>query len=139
MSDPYEYQRYQDPFEMVELQRNEYRRRQEIEASEIDLVKSTGRYEQFMDHARRRLVMEMRMDIYGKRHPKEHVVRYPADWWEAVKERFAPAWFRDRYPVRFVEVTASLLETYPDIQPAIPDRRPVMHFAVKRNIQFPIW
>ncbi len=27
-------------------------------------------------------------------------ISYPADWWEAVKERFAPAWFVQRYPVR---------------------------------------
>jgi hypothetical protein len=30
----------------------------------------------------------------------EHV-KYPANWWEAVKERFAPAWALKRWPVRY--------------------------------------
>ena len=29
--------------------------------------------------------------------------KYPADWWQALKERFAPAWFLRRWPVRYIE------------------------------------
>ncbi len=28
-------------------------------------------------------------------------VSYPRDWWEAVKQRFAPSWFLCRWPIRF--------------------------------------
>lgn len=30
-------------------------------------------------------------------------VLYPRDWWEAVKERFAPVWFTRRYPIRYID------------------------------------
>ena len=30
-------------------------------------------------------------------------VSYPQDWWEALKERFAPSWLRKRYPVKYTE------------------------------------
>src|SRR5678809_654895 len=30
---------------------------------------------------------------------RECVAEYPADWWQALKERFAPKWFLRRYPV----------------------------------------
>ena len=126
-------------FDEIHLERQTYARRQEIEDREIQNVKRHGHYQDFMDHARRCLVMEMRMDIYGKRHPDRHVIRYPADWWQAVKERFAPAWFRDKYPVVFTEVTASLNETYPDIQPALPDREPVLRFIVASKPEYYTW
>ena len=29
----------------------------------------------------------------------EHI--RPADWWESVKERFAPAWYTRRWPIRY--------------------------------------
>ncbi len=32
-------------------------------------------------------------------------VEYPRDWWEAVKERFAPAWALRRWPVRKIAHT----------------------------------
>jgi hypothetical protein len=32
-------------------------------------------------------------------------VAFPADWWEALKARWAPEWFKKRYPVNFRIVT----------------------------------
>lgn len=29
------------------------------------------------------------------------LARWPADWWQAVKERFAPTWFLNRWPVKW--------------------------------------
>lgn len=34
-------------------------------------------------------------------------VDYPADWWEAVKQRFAPQWFLRHYPVRMTRHTVN--------------------------------
>jgi hypothetical protein len=31
-------------------------------------------------------------------------IKCPANWWEAVKERWAPAWFKARWPVQYNEV-----------------------------------
>jgi len=30
-----------------------------------------------------------------------HEVHYPRDWWEAVRERWAPAWWLTRWPVQY--------------------------------------
>jgi hypothetical protein len=91
------------------------------------------------DHARRQMVIQMRHTIYGKPHPEVHVIRFPSDWWQAVKERFAPAWFRDRWPVKFTSVMASLEELYPNIRPELPDHGPVFRFRVHKREEFPVW
>lgn len=31
-------------------------------------------------------------------------IRYPASWWDAVKERFFPAWAYKRWPARYVSL-----------------------------------
>jgi len=128
-----------DHIRTVELQRKEYAAQVALDEREIELCQKRGTVEEIRDHARRQLVMTMRAAIYGKDHPKRHVIRYPETWWEAVKERFAPAWFRDRYPVRFVEISASLEELYPEIETALPDRMPVMKFHIAKRIECPIW
>lgn len=48
------------------------------------------------------LIAEIRGFVAAK---KESVtVRYPADWWQAVKLRFAPQWFLGQWPVLYREV-----------------------------------
>jgi hypothetical protein len=78
----------------------------------------------------------MRAYIFGKDHPKREVVIYPETWWDAVKDRFAPTWFRSRFPVKYTKVTASLEEVYPDIRPAIPDKHAVLMFTVQTHNQY---
>lgn len=63
------------------------------------------------------MLIDLKLTVYGKDHGPPEIIRYPADWWQALKERFAPAWFRDRYPVKFTEHTISLREFYPHIRP----------------------
>lgn len=118
------------PMNQVELRRKEYAASIEIDERELDEVRDIG-------HGR--LLMTLRMQVYGKDHAKKHVIRYPATWRDAVKERFAPAWFLDRYPVRFTVVEASLEELYPDIEPALPDRNPVMKFTVAKRDECLVW
>jgi hypothetical protein len=75
-------------------------------------------------------------DVYGLHHEKRDVVRFPADWWQAFKERWAPLWFRMRYPVIYTEVTVSMREIYPDIAPKIPDKRHTFVFhTMRRNYE----
>jgi hypothetical protein len=50
--------------------------------------------------------------------------KYPADWWEAVKERFAPAWFLKRYPVKYTHKEFQVKATYPELM--IRGQEPVM-------------
>lgn len=49
--------------------------------------------------------------VTGRRLPE---VRYPADWWQAFKERWFPVWAKERWPVRFT--TCDIQALYPDIQ-----------------------
>jgi hypothetical protein len=41
------------------------------------------------------------VSLFAAENLKKYEFRRPLDWWEAVKERFAPAWFLQRYPVRY--------------------------------------
>jgi hypothetical protein len=50
---------------------------------------------------------------------RECMAEYPADWIEALKERFAPAWFLRRWPVRKARIDMQVL--YPRI--AFPRER----------------
>ena len=34
----------------------------------------------------------------------EKIVRYPASWWQGLKEVFFPKWLQRRFPVRYTEV-----------------------------------
>lgn len=126
-------------FQTVELRRKEFTARTEINEKEIEICRRRGQIDMRYDHARRKLVMTIHAAIYGKKHPERHIIRYPETWWEAVKERFAPAWFRDRYPVRFVEISASLEELYPEVEPAMPGKTPAMIFLVAKRADRPAW
>lgn len=56
----------------------------------------------FQDEMNRRLVVSLTRSIPGTkvRHETTKVIRYPATWWDAVKERFCP-----RLGVRYTEET----------------------------------
>jgi hypothetical protein len=56
------------------------------------------------------------------------MAEYPSNWKEALKERFAPAWFLRRWPVRKTRIDMEVL--YPEI--AIPERKHTVRIAVRR-------
>lgn len=118
--------------EAIGLQRMDYAARVSIDEKQ-KLRCPQAEWRKFEDRARNQVIHELRLAVYGKDHPDRHVIRFPADWWQAVKERFAPAWFRDRWPVVFTEIGVSLKELYPDIEPVLPDQGPVMRL-VKREL-----
>ena len=60
-------------------------------------------------------------------------VTYPADWWQAVKQRFAPAWFLARWPVELAVWEPFVI--YPEIK--LPDHR---HYVqIRRLSEMPAW
>lgn len=128
-------QPYATHSEVIELERKTFEYWRNID----ERLLQRGDFRKVEDHLRREIVYKARFDIYGKGHPERHVIRFPSDWWQAVKERFAPAWFRDRYPVQFTEVSASLEELYPEFEPAIPDRQHVLKVAVRKEPVYPIF
>lgn len=58
--------------------------------------------------------------IYAGPPQTKTISAYPADWWQAVKQRFAPKWFLRRYPVKTILFTITVQDIFPDIMPDIP-------------------
>ena len=54
------------------------------------------------------MALELTATILGKRHTELMTVKTPADWWEAVKERFLPDLLRVHYPVVYKEEVFSV-------------------------------
>jgi hypothetical protein len=48
-------------------------------------------------------------------HTPHHSVTYPADWWQAFKERWFPAWAKARWPVAFKTTLISFDLLYPEL------------------------
>ena len=71
------------------------------------------------------LIFHLESRIWGQQ-LKNRVFKYPLDWWEAVKERFAPAWFLKKYPVKYktIDIDAKLL--YPNLQIQVPNEQYVV-------------
>ncbi len=58
---------------------------------------------------------------------------YPADWWQAFKERWFPEWARRKWPVRYTYLELVAEALYPDI--ALPkERRYVTLAMLKREM-----
>jgi hypothetical protein len=56
----------------------------------------------------------------------EEAVTYPADWWQAFKERWFPKLLLAFWPVRYTTVIMNADVVYPDFKPAMPERNPVL-------------
>lgn len=52
----------------------------------------------------------------------QRTIRYPRDWFEAVKERWAPRWYRRWSPVRYKVHNIEAKAYYPGISPSMPDQ-----------------
>ena len=51
---------------------------------------------------------------------KDHVIAYPTTWWEHLKERFAPKWFLERWPIKWTVHQYRADALYPSI--ALPEK-----------------
>lgn len=57
---------------------------------------------------------------------REIVIEHPADWWQAVRERFAPSWWLRRFPVRKVEHRITPAIIYPNLAVSMPHESHVL-------------
>jgi hypothetical protein len=49
-----------------------------------------------------KILIQIRGWVWGEHTESEYrTFKYPADWWQAFKERWFPAWLIERYPVRY--------------------------------------
>jgi hypothetical protein len=70
--------------------------------------------------------------VWGEYMGRE-TIRYPADWWQGVKERWFPGWVRRHWPVRYTEHVIDFKAMYPDLRISLPDEE---HFFVHRRFMY---
>lgn len=58
-------------------------------------------------------------------------VRYPADWWEAFKERWLPRWAKKRWPIRYTVKTMTARGVYPKL--SMPDEEHRVYLDVHQK------
>ena len=67
---------------------------------------------------------------------KEHF-QYPADWWQAFKERWFPEWLLKKYPVRYTHKEFLVKATYPDL--VVQNHNPVLRLIETTWTDLPIY
>ncbi len=83
-----------------------------------------------LDQISRQLVLELRSFVLGKKAERIDIEeKWPADWWQAVKERWLPAWFLKRYPVQYktLSIHKETMRVCPHVDMKTPEGRQV-HF-----------
>ena len=77
----------------------------------------------FADAYCKGIMLQVRYELLG--HEMERIeVRYPEDWWQALKERWFPKWALRRWPVKEEVVQLVARELYPKVK--LPDKGPVV-------------
>lgn len=64
------------------------------------------------------LYIQLKSHIWGNK-LVDLEFQYPKDWWQAIKDRFAPRWFRYRWPVKWHVVQVYAAQLYPEFKPTI--------------------
>lgn len=70
--------------------------------------------EWFIERTKERIMVQAKIRVWSQEVDVQSVT-YPADWWQAVKERFAPPWFLKRWPVKTTVWKARVMDTFPSI------------------------
>ena len=103
--------------------------REHSESSAVDYCAITG------DRIGRDIALEFEAFVLGKKKYKSDTVSYPFDWVEAVKERFAPDWIKERWPIRYRVVTMDVHVHWPTLNVMVPDHVPILRFDEFRDIE----
>ena len=99
-----------------------------------DMFLSRPTVEAWCDHLAESIEVQVRGRLAGEQQP-EIMIKHPNTWWEAVKERFFPAWLKRRFPVQYRHHHINGAALYPDFKPALPEQRLVwdIHRAERLN------
>lgn len=69
--------------------------------------------EAYVGHASNDVIVRFSRRLYGKK-LEDFAVSYPADWFEAFKERWFPARLKKHYPVQYTTKTVNFHAVFPD-------------------------
>lgn len=75
----------------------------------------------YIDHMTRQAVVSIQGYLFGEK-LKGKIVKHPRDWWQALKERWLPAWALKRWPVEYTIHTVTFDVVYPRFKPSLPPR-----------------
>lgn len=75
------------------------------------------------------LVYTLRAGVLGQ-NLEPIVIEHPADWWQALKERWLPGWGLRRWPVRYKRIKIEAQVLYPRIERIIPDQQSTLLYSV---------
>ncbi len=70
---------------------------------------------QYYDIYLRGMVVNLTRSVWSRRIGLD-TIEYPADWWQAFKERFFPAWMIRRWPVKMTTVNIEAWHEYPGLE-----------------------
>jgi hypothetical protein len=114
----------------VELERISFTLNQVIAPELAKQFVNPAKIRTMMDPMTQQMVITIQQDILG-RATRQIYTEYPADWWQAVKERFAPHWFLRRWPIRYTKIELHADELYPKI--ALPKESHALRLSVREN------
>lgn len=110
----------------IELRKQKMAALMEIPSGLMNPRYETSEHEIF---ARNSLMMRLVAEVWRTDIGKIERIA-PRDWWEAIKERFAPKWFTRRWPVRYDEITVECFAIFPELDLISPNR--TIRVAVRR-------
>lgn len=77
----------------------------------------------------RSFIRTIKVNIYGLK-DKPVIIRYPENWLEALKERFAPKWLLKKYPIKYKEIKVDPMLIFPEMNIAVPNFGAPVRIAV---------
>lgn len=80
------------------------------------------------DFIKNRVTLMIQGYIWGES-GKTQLIRYPATWWDAVKERWFPRWLLTRYPATYREHEITLKTLYPNFKISLPRETHVLKYV----------
>lgn len=102
------------PSETIQLERFRFALQHAVSASEFENLRDNLRLDIERDMHMRCLLVRLEKEILGER-LGTHAVRYPADWWQAAKERWFPIWAIRRWPVWYTQHVYEARALYPRV------------------------
>lgn len=66
----------------------------------------------------------IRAYVWSQDAGKKVEFKYPADWWQAFKERFFKGWLLKKYPVSYTHKVFEVKATYPELN--VQSHKPVL-------------
>lgn len=114
-------------FERITLQRERVAVEQRVTRQIIEL----GRWKDIQSHIDDSLVRRLMYELLT--HTDTFMCpKYPSNWWQAVRERWAPTWWLKRYPVVYTTPVATVRAKYPTIYFDNADHRAYVDVILKQ-------